>query len=723
MDYRMLGGTGLSVSSLSYGASPLGGVFGSVDDAEGIACVHAALDAGINLIDVSPFYGETVAETRLGKALRGIDRERYYLSTKVGRYGAGVFDFSADRVRRSVDESLGRLGIAHVDLLLCHDIEFGSLDQIVDETLPALREIVQMGKARFIGITGLPLAIFPRVLDRAPADVILSYCHYTLTDSSLDTLLPYLAGKGVGVINASPLGMGLLGDGPLPDWHPAPPILREAVALAGAACRAHGTNLADLAVAWSVSRPDIATTIVGSARADEIRRNVLAAERVPDPALLAEVRTILQPVRDLTWPSGRAENDPEALRGLTPRPPSLPLRYREGGASQENPGVISEGRDPIIPPLPWSEERAPSRPCEAVGKGAGGLGETILQFGAGRVVVVQSTPGGRAALLNAQGGRFHVVVRGRENGAPIERVQEIESISRALVAQTDWDAVLDVARSPDLRAIVSNTTEAGLVLDDADADGLPATGSPVSFPAKILSVLHARFEAGLPGLTILPCELIEANGDRLRDLVLEQAARGGATAPAFHSYLTDGCGWINSLVDRIVSGKPGAHPLLAEDPLLTVTEPYEFWAVENKPGTEWLQHPAIRLTTDVGPYALRKVRILNGAHTALVARVRQTGRADLAFVREAVADPALGTWLRGLLFDEIVPAIEDRAPDARAFAEQTLERFANPFLDHKLSDIALHHDTKIGVRLVPTASDYRAKFGRDPGRLTEILHG
>ena len=314
MQYRELGVTGLSVSVLGYGASPLGGVFGAVEEAEGIACVHAALDCGINLIDVSPFYGETAAETLLGKALRGIDRDRYYLSTKVGRYGAQSFDFSPERVTASIDESLARLGVEHVDLLLCHDIEYGSLDQIVDETLPALRRVVAAGKARFVGITGLPLAIFPRILDRADAEVILSYCHYTLTDTSLDTLLPYLRAREIGVINASPLGMGLLGDGPLPDWHPAPTALRAAVTQARALCREWGVELADTAIGWSVARPDIATTLVGSASAAQIRRCVRAAEIAPDPALLQELRVIFRGVRDLSWPSGRPENDPEHHR-------------------------------------------------------------------------------------------------------------------------------------------------------------------------------------------------------------------------------------------------------------------------------------------------------------------------------------------------------------------------------------------------------------------------
>lgn len=310
MQYRPLGATGLSVSALGYGASPLGGVFGPVDEAEGTRCVRATLDQGVNYLDVSPYYGETRAETALGRALRGVGRDRYVLSTKVGRYGANVFDFSAARVSGSVDESLTRLGVDFVDILFCHDIEFGRLDQIASETLPALRKIVAAGKARFVGVSALPLAVFPRVIEQTGIDVVLSYCHHTLSDTSLDILLPYLAEKGVGAINASPLAMGLFGSGALPTWHPAPPALRQAAARAAQHCELGGARLSDLAVSFSLSRPDIASTLVGSASEAEMRRNIAAALRAPDPALLADVREILRPALNLSWPSGLPENDP-----------------------------------------------------------------------------------------------------------------------------------------------------------------------------------------------------------------------------------------------------------------------------------------------------------------------------------------------------------------------------------------------------------------------------
>jgi L-galactose dehydrogenase len=307
----MLGQTGLRVSVLSYGASPLGSVFRGIEEPEGIRTVHAALDLGINLIDVSPYYGLTKAETVLGKALKGVDRARYYLATKVGRYGAEPkdFDFSAARVTRSVDESLARLGVEHVDIIQCHDIEFGDLDQVVNETLPALRQLVRRGKARFVGITGLPLKVFQYVLDRASVDTILSYCHYSLQDESLAGLLPYLQEKKVGIISASPLSMGLLSNREPPAWHPAPADVQAACAKAAALCRERGMDIAKLAVQFAVENPQIATTLVGTASVQNITNNIRWVDEPIDRELLSAVREILKPVHNKTWPSGRPENN------------------------------------------------------------------------------------------------------------------------------------------------------------------------------------------------------------------------------------------------------------------------------------------------------------------------------------------------------------------------------------------------------------------------------
>lgn len=365
------------------------------------------------------------------------------------------------------------------------------------------------------------------------------------------------------------------------------------------------------------------------------------------------------------------------------------------------------------------------------------LPETILQFGSGRflrafadlfvhhanaqgqavgrVVIVQSSADDRAAALNRQGGRYHVVVRGFEAGRVIDRVETCESVSRALVAADAWPEVLTLARSPGLRVILSNTTEKGYDLDPGDG---PASAPPRSFPAKLLAVLRARFDAGLPGLTVVPCELRESQADLLFGLVVGLARRWGQPE-AFVSWLGASCFWLNTLVDRIVTGTPAEHPLLAADPLLTVCEPYALFAIQDKPGADrFIDHPAVVWTPDVTPYFLRKVRILNGGHTALLIKAWPKG---LRVVRDAVDDVELGPWLERLLFDEVVPVLRGRVDDPIGFARQVLDRFRNPFLEHKLADVALHHEAKVKVRLVPTAGEYRERFGTEPPLLTEAL--
>ena len=310
MDYRPLGRTGLRVSSLSLGASSLGGgVFRSVEESEAIRTVETALDLGINLIDVSPFYGLTRAEAVLGKALRNISRDRYYLATKVGRYGDSEFDFSAARVEASVDESLQRLGVEYLDILQAHDIEYADLDQIIEETLPALRRIQQTGKARFIGVTGYPLHIFRYILERSDLDTILSYNHYSLNDTTLIDLLPMLETKGIGIINASPLSQGLLSNRGTPGWHPAPDAVKKVCAEAATFCREQGSDIAALAVQFSVMNPEIATTLVGTADPTNLRKNVAWCDRPIDRIMLDAVQSILRPIKNQSWLVGRAENN------------------------------------------------------------------------------------------------------------------------------------------------------------------------------------------------------------------------------------------------------------------------------------------------------------------------------------------------------------------------------------------------------------------------------
>jgi len=308
--YRVLGKAGLKVSALGFGASPLGGgVFGPVGESEAIRSVHVGLDLGINIIDVSPFYGHTRAETVLGKALKGVARDRYYLATKVGRYGDAEFDFSEKRVFSSLQESLTRLGLDYVDILQSHDNEYGNLDQVVDETIPALHKLKEKGLARFVGVTGYPLKIFRYILDRTDVDTILSYNHFSLNDTTLTTLLPLLTGKNVGVISAAPVSQGLLtNQGPAP-WHPAPEKVKQVCAQAAAFCRERESDIAKLAVQFALTDERIATTLVGTSSSDIIAKNAGWIEEPLDQQLLAQVRNILRPIQDETWIVGKPENN------------------------------------------------------------------------------------------------------------------------------------------------------------------------------------------------------------------------------------------------------------------------------------------------------------------------------------------------------------------------------------------------------------------------------
>ncbi|MEK0313294.1 aldo/keto reductase [Cohnella sp. 56] len=307
MIYRKLGRTGLDVSALSFGASSLGSVFRSTDESEGIRTVHAAIDAGINYIDVSPYYGATRAEAVLGRALKEIARDKFLLSTKAGRYGEDAFDFSRSRIFASVEESLARLHVDEIDILYLHDIEFVPADIIFEQALPALQRLKEDGKIRFAGISGLPLALFETFVPRAQVDCILTYCHYALNDSSLLSLLPLFEASGVGLVNASPLSMGLLSTRGTPDWHPAGPDIKAACLKAAQHCADRGADIAKLAVQFSTANERIPTTLVSTANPVNIANNAAWTEEPIDEQLLAEVLEILAPVRDLTWPSGRAE--------------------------------------------------------------------------------------------------------------------------------------------------------------------------------------------------------------------------------------------------------------------------------------------------------------------------------------------------------------------------------------------------------------------------------
>jgi L-galactose dehydrogenase len=309
MHHRPLGNTGITLPALSFGASSLGQEFRSVDLTEALTSVHVALDLGMNFIDTSPFYGRGMSEVLLGVALRGIPRDRYILGTKLGRYDAAHFDFSAKRVVESVDVSLHRMGVEYLDIMLCHDIEFVEMSQIVNETLPALRKIQQQGKVRFVGISGYPMKIFKYVLDRTELDVVLSYNHYTLQNTMLADLVPYLKAKNVGIMNAAPFSARLLTNAPLPPWHKATPQVRSIAKQAAEHCAKAGVDIAQLALQFSLAHPDMATCIVGSANPANVRQWAEWAKKPFDRQLVAEVQHILEPIHDWYYIEGRPENN------------------------------------------------------------------------------------------------------------------------------------------------------------------------------------------------------------------------------------------------------------------------------------------------------------------------------------------------------------------------------------------------------------------------------
>jgi len=307
MHYRKLGNTNMSVSILGFGASSLGGVFHPLDEEEGIEAVISAIELGINFIDVSPYYGHLKAEIVLGKALKQIKRSRFYLSTKVGRYGRnGVshWDYTRKTVTESVFESMDRLNTDYLDLINVHDIEFADLEQVCQETLPALLELKELGIVKHLGISNLNLRHFVYVIDHVPKEMvsaILSFCHYTLNDDSLVDYLDYLEAKGVGVINASPYSMGLLTKRGTPDWHPAPAALKRLARKAVAFCESKGVPIEQLAVSFAVNNPRIATTLFSTTRAENVRKTIEYAESECDMELLRDVRAIFEPGFRDSW--------------------------------------------------------------------------------------------------------------------------------------------------------------------------------------------------------------------------------------------------------------------------------------------------------------------------------------------------------------------------------------------------------------------------------------
>jgi aryl-alcohol dehydrogenase-like predicted oxidoreductase len=319
LEKRKLGRTAIEVTSLGFGASSIGAEFGQFDIAKSLDAVRTAVDAGINLIDTAAYYGRGMSEVLLGQILPAYRRDSLVVSTKLGRYAPKHFDFSAKRVAESIDVSLERMRLDYLDLVFCHDIEYADVQQVIDETLPALRRQVEKGKVRYVGISGYPMRNFQRVIPTGLLDCVITYNHYTLQNDMALQWQGLAQQHGVGVINAAPFSARLLTDLPLPVWHKAPDSVRAVAAKASAWCKARGTSIEKLALQFSVSHPGFASCLVGSAIPAEVSQWIAWIQEPIDQELIDGVRAELAPIRNWYYIEGRPENNdldwPESVYG------------------------------------------------------------------------------------------------------------------------------------------------------------------------------------------------------------------------------------------------------------------------------------------------------------------------------------------------------------------------------------------------------------------------
>jgi L-galactose dehydrogenase len=306
MQYRDLGRTGLKVSVISQGGAAIGQQYGPVTAAEVGDCVHAAIDAGVNLIDTSAYYGQGRSEELLGEVLQDGWREKVHICTKAGRLDSDVFDFTPAGMRACLEGSLKRLRTDHVEILLAHDIEFADeAERVFDETARVLHDLKREGKCRFVGVSCYPLGLLRQAIERCQLDVVISYCHFSLQNTRLLTeLLPVAVRYGVGLLNASPLSMGLLTNQGPPPWHPAPEPIRAACRRAADLCRERGADVSFLGMQFCLAEGRIPSTITGTAKRSELEVNLRALREPIDRGLLADVQAVLAPVKDQTWSSG-----------------------------------------------------------------------------------------------------------------------------------------------------------------------------------------------------------------------------------------------------------------------------------------------------------------------------------------------------------------------------------------------------------------------------------
>jgi L-galactose dehydrogenase len=307
MIYSQLGKTGLTVSRLGFGCAALGNQYGELQDSEAIQAVHAALDQGITFFDTSAYYGRTLSETRLGQALVG-QRQNVILATKGGRIDRDEFDFSTDGILNMCAASLRRLQTDYLDIYQLHDIEFGDQSQIINEAIPALQQLKQEGKVRFIGVTGYPLPLLRQIIETHQLDVTLSYCHYNLLNTTLnDVLVPALKAKEMGLINGSVTHMGILTDKGPPPWHPAPASVKQIGREVAAFCHRQGKPIAHLAIQFALQNDAVDVTLLGTRTVAELNESVQLLDQPPDPALLASVLAMIEPVANISWSSGQWE--------------------------------------------------------------------------------------------------------------------------------------------------------------------------------------------------------------------------------------------------------------------------------------------------------------------------------------------------------------------------------------------------------------------------------
>lgn len=358
------------------------------------------------------------------------------------------------------------------------------------------------------------------------------------------------------------------------------------------------------------------------------------------------------------------------------------------------------------------------------GKLLRGLFDPLWNTAAGITVVQSRDEAAALEQINQTSAGYHLWVRGYQHGQVVEEVHNVRSLGHAYSMTRQWNEILKIIADPLYGLIVSNTTEKGLRLeaDDAGLSLESATAKPPrSFPARLLVLLHQRYQHDETPVAILPLELIENNAAQLQQLVLEQAALWGLNKDVrFIEWLQDECRWLATLVDRICVDVVPPVPWSGDDPLAVMTEPFQMLVVQRDGRNEGILpvHPAIIWADDLRPYFLQKVRLLNGLHTAMVARCLPLG---FAHVIDVMNDPVQARWVEELLRQELVPTLEGQGLQVREFGEQVLDRFRNPFFRHRLADIAVGHEMKLRVRLQPTLAEYHQQFGQLPQRLTEVL--